>query len=140
MKDKVFIDTNILVYSQRSDDLEKRNISQELIQNSNFVISTQSFNEMCNVLSKKYKISANKIVEIIFVLSELAQEIFIVNKDTILNALKIHNDYKYSYYDSLIIASALECDCRCLFSEDMSDGQIIDGKLKIVNPFIRPQS
>jgi predicted nucleic acid-binding protein len=69
------------------------------------------------------------------VISELAQEIFIVNQNTIHSALKIHKSYQYSYYDSLIIASALERDCNYLFSEDMNGGQIIDNKLKTINPF-----
>jgi len=135
MKDKAFLDTNILIYSQRSDDLTKRSISQKLIQNGGFVVSTQSFNELCNVLIKKYKIDADRIFEIIYAISELAQEVFIINENTILNALKVHKNYKYGYYDSLIIASALECECRYLLSEDMNDRQIIDGKLTIINPY-----
>jgi predicted nucleic acid-binding protein len=135
MKDKAFLDTNILIYSQRSDDLAKRSISQKLIQNGGFTVSTQSFNELCNVLIKKYKIDADKIFEVIYVISELAQEVFIINENTIFNALKVHKKYKYSYYDSLIIASALECECSYLFSEDMNDRQIIDDRFTIINPF-----
>jgi len=46
--------------------------------------------------------------------------------------------YGFSYYDSLIIASALECECSVLFSEDMQHGQIIESTLKIVNtPSVR---
>jgi len=135
MKDKVFLDTNILIYSQRSDDLAKGSVSQKLIQNGEFAVSTQSFNELCNVLIKKHKIDADKIFEVIYVISELAQEVFIVNENTIQNALKVHKKYKYGYYDSLIIASALECECSRLLSEDMNDGQVIDGRLTIINPF-----
>jgi len=135
MKDKAFLDTNILIYSQRSDDLAKRSISQKLIQNGGFAVSTQSFNELCNVLIKKHKIDADEIFEIIYVILELAQKVFIVNENTILNALKVHKKYKYAYYDSLIIASALECECSRLLSEDMNDGQVIDGRLTIINPF-----
>jgi len=135
MKDKTFLDTNIIIYSQRSDDLAKKSISQKLIQNGGFAVSTQSFNELCNVLIRKYKIDADRIFEIIYVISELAQEVFIINENTILNALNVHKTYKYSYYDSLIIASSLECKCKYLFSEDMNDGQTIDGGLTIINPF-----
>jgi len=135
MRDKVFLDTNILIYSQRSDDSAKRSVSQTLIQNGGFAISTQSFNELCNVFIRKYKVDVSKIFEIIYVISELAQEVFIINENTILSALNVHKKYKFSYYDSLIIASALECDCRYLFSEDMNDGQIINDRLTILNPF-----
>jgi len=135
MREKAFLDTNILIYSQRSDDSNKRCISQTLIKNGGFAISTQSFNELCNVFIRKYNVDVSKIFEIIHVISELAQEVFIINENTILSALNVHKNYKFSYYDSLIIASALECDCHYLFSEDMNDGQIINDRLTILNPF-----
>ena len=47
----------------------------------------------------------------------------------------IRSKYKYSYYDSLIIATALESKCKILYSEDMHHGQIIENSLKIINPF-----
>jgi predicted nucleic acid-binding protein len=49
-------------------------------------------------------------------------------------ALEIHERYHYSYYDSLIVAAALEAGCTRLFTEDMQDGQRIDG-MTIRNPF-----
>ena len=54
---------------------------------------------------------------------------------TIQSALNIVDQYGFSYYDCLIISSALECKSTILYSEDMNDGQIIDKKLKIINPF-----
>jgi predicted nucleic acid-binding protein len=51
-------------------------------------------------------------------------------------ALMIAETYKYSYFDSLIIASALEHHCRTLYSEDLQHGQIIEGTLTIQNPFV----
>ncbi|KKU17073.1 MAG: Ribonucleoside-diphosphate reductase [Candidatus Woesebacteria bacterium GW2011_GWC2_45_9] len=58
-----------------------------------------------------------------------------VNKTTIKKSLQVKKIYHYSYWDSLIIASALESNCSILYTEDMHEGQVIDGKLKIVNPF-----
>ena len=52
------------------------------------------------------------------------------------SALRIHNEYKYSYYDSLMIASALESGCLYLFSEDMADGQVINSRVTIRNVFL----
>ncbi|MCL1941141.1 MAG: hypothetical protein FWG09_04290 [Synergistaceae bacterium] len=49
--------------------------------------------------------------------------------------LDIHEKYRYSYYDSLIIASALEHDCQYLLTEDMANGQVIEGQLTIQNIF-----
>ncbi len=47
----------------------------------------------------------------------------------------IREKYRYSYYDSLVISAALYANCTVLYSEDMQHGQIIENKLKIVNPF-----
>jgi predicted nucleic acid-binding protein len=43
----------------------------------------------------------------------------------------------YNYYDTLVIAAALEAGCATLYSEDLHDGQTIDGQLTIRNPFAR---
>jgi predicted nucleic acid-binding protein len=56
--------------------------------------------------------------------------------------LQVHNDalaiaerYGFRIFDSLMIASALRGECGILWSEDMRDGMVIDGRLRIVNPF-----
>jgi len=54
---------------------------------------------------------------------------------TIKTGWGIRKKYKLSYWDCIIIASALECGCSIMYSEDMQDGQIIEGKLRITNPF-----
>lgn len=58
-----------------------------------------------------------------------------VEESTIKKALQIKKDSKYSYWDSLIIASALENNCAILYTEDMQDGQVVDDNLIITNPF-----
>ena len=59
----------------------------------------------------------------------------LIERATIIQAFDIVKQYKYSYWDSLIIASALENNCSILFSEDMQHNQLIANKLKIINPF-----
>jgi len=59
----------------------------------------------------------------------------LLQKTSIDQALSIAQRYKYSYWDSLILSSALENRCKVLYTEDMQDGQTIDGKLNIENPF-----
>jgi predicted nucleic acid-binding protein len=44
--------------------------------------------------------------------------------------------YGFSYYDCLMLSSALDSNCNVIYTEDMNNGQIIDGILKIINPFI----
>lgn len=58
-----------------------------------------------------------------------------IDKDIIFKSFKIMNKYQYNYWDCLIISAALKCDATILYSEDMQHNQVIDGKLKIVNPF-----
>jgi predicted nucleic acid-binding protein len=62
-------------------------------------------------------------------------DLYINTEDTIINACQIAQRYGFSFYDSVIISAALECDCKVLYSEDMNIGQVIAKKLKIVNPF-----
>ena len=62
-------------------------------------------------------------------------EMTLISAKTIEKALNIFVVYKFSYWDSLIVASALESGCSILYTEDMQDGQVIEGRLKIVNPF-----
>jgi predicted nucleic acid-binding protein len=50
-------------------------------------------------------------------------------------SISLMEKYYHSYWDSLIIPSALESDCSILYTEDMQDGQVIDDRLRIVNPF-----
>ena len=61
------------------------------------------------------------------------------NKDQIVAATRLRGDYGFSFWDSFIVASAMDAKCDYLFSEDMQDGQIIDGILKIINPFKIPK-
>jgi predicted nucleic acid-binding protein len=60
----------------------------------------------------------------------------VIRKQDIKTAITIKQRYRYSYWDSLIIASALEANCSILYTEDMHNGQIIEKRLKILNPFI----
>lgn len=60
----------------------------------------------------------------------------VVQPSTIEHALHLAQAYRYSYYDSLILAASLEKTCHVLYSEDMQHQQVIEQQLTIVNPFI----
>jgi predicted nucleic acid-binding protein len=60
----------------------------------------------------------------------------LVDDNIIEQALFLHEKYLYSYFDSLMLSSALKADCSIIHSEDMQHGQIIENTLKIVNPFV----
>lgn len=55
---------------------------------------------------------------------------------TILRAIGVAQRYGFSWFDSLIVAAALECGCQTLYSEDLQHGQLLDTTLRVVNPFV----
>ena len=59
----------------------------------------------------------------------------VITIDSIKSAWKLKKQYNLSYWDSLIVASAMENNCDILYSEDMQDRQTLEDKLKIINPF-----
>ena len=136
MKDRVFLDTNILIYAYSNDEKQKQRIALELINkySQNIIISTQVINELTNVLFKKFKIDAPIIEESILELDNIFK-IKQFSLTTQIKAIHIKEKYKLQYYDSLIVSSALENNCTILYSEDMQNSQIIDNKLTITNPF-----
>ena len=133
MKDKVFIDTNILLYLL-SNDKAKKIVSKEILK-SNHNISTQVLNEFSNISLKKFNLSGFDTIEAIKKISEKTT-VFIFNEETIIDAINLKEKYKLQYYDSLILATALENGCTVLYSEDMQHDQIIENQLKIINPFL----
>ncbi len=134
MPDKAFIDTNIFIYYQRSDNPQKQSIAKNLLENNNCVASTQVISEISSILTKKYPTLEKEIQLFLQDITEFCETITI-SKSLIFKALKLHFKYKYSFFDSLIITTALEANCSILYSEDMQNGQIIENSLKIINPF-----
>jgi predicted nucleic acid-binding protein len=132
MNDKqVFIDTNILVYTYSEAELAKQQVARSISSNQNAWISTQVLQEFSNVLLKKFK---KPPVEIKATLTETS--VFTNTRQTIFKAVDLLEKYGFSFYDSLILASALESNCEILYSEDLSHNQLIEGKLRILNPFL----
>ena len=136
MADKVFVDTNILIYSYSEDEVEKQIVASKVLEDysETIIISNQVINELVNVLFKKFKLSSNDIENTILELDTFIQ-IVDFNITTQIKAVRIKEKYKLQYYDALIIATALENGCTILISEDMQHHQVIDNVLTIVNPF-----
>jgi len=131
----IFFDTNILVYAHTDIDPVKQSIAQELILNSEAFISTQVIQELSNTLHRKFKHSWKDIEKVVS--ESITNNTLHTNNDfTILQACRIAERYLFSFYDSLIIAAALESNCHVLYSEDLNPGQIIDSKITIANPFL----
>ena len=132
MKDKIFLDTNIVLYALDKDGV-KQQIAINLLK-SNPIISTQVLNEFSNICIKKLRITIEQVEKLVDVLSsDLNVKVFDVN--TIIQALSLKSKYNFQYYDSLIVATALENECNILYSEDMQDGFVVEQRLTIINPF-----
>lgn len=135
MNGSVFLDSNILVYAHTDLNARKQLIAQKLITDELSFISTQVIQELANTLRRKFSHAWKDIEKVIE--DSIQRNYLHINKEkTILKACRLADRYHYSFYDSLIIAAVLECDCSILYSEDLNNGQIIEKKLTIVNPFL----
>jgi predicted nucleic acid-binding protein len=134
-----FIDSNIWLYRfiinpRDADAIPKQQIATTITNYQNSLISTQVVNEVCSNLIRKAGFN-NAQIQIL--LEELAQgcEILPVSLETLQFAVKLRDRYLLSFWDSLIVASAVLADAKILYSEDMQDGLIVENTLQIVNPF-----
>ena len=137
MSERVFIDTNILIYSFLKNDEARHDMAVQFltgITGKEVFVSTQVMSEVYSALSKN-RIGHEAIADY---LSELEQELNIssIHLTSVRKALFIKKKYQYSYWDSLILASALENDCAVVCSEDMQRGQVIEQTMTIMNPFM----
>jgi predicted nucleic acid-binding protein len=136
---KIFFDTNILVYSYDNSDEAKHINAFNLISNSIFkesiVISSQVVNEFIVIMTTKVKhpITIDEAEKFITKF-KINFEIRETRMEDIEKAIGLHKNQKFSYWDSLIIAAAINAGAEILYSEDLQHGRIIN-KLKIINPF-----
>ena len=139
MKDKIFLDTNILIYQFSSDEFKKKiaiSILEDFFKSGNYVISYQVIQEFSNIAlgKKKSYFSPSELKNYINdILIPLCK--FFPSPEFYLESLNLKNKYKFSYYDSLIISAALEMKCKFLYSEDFQHNQKI-GSLRVLNPFL----
>ena len=136
MNAKIFVDTNILVYSV-ADDLHKRNIADNLLIDNEIVISPQVISEFVAVTLRKQILAQPKVIDYAKKFMQVFQ-VTVITSTTITSALDIMTKYQLAYWDSLILASALESSCTWLYTEDLQDGQRIENTLTIHNPFHQP--
>jgi len=135
MSDSVFLDTNIFVYLYSEDEPEKQSISLKIFDKVHCVTSTQVLNEFCSVCLRKLGMSANEVLKSVREIIENC-ELCYIDMTTIQNALLLQNKYRYTYYDCLVLSSAISNGCEYFYSEDMQHNQLIENKLKIINPFL----
>lgn len=134
-----FLDSNVFIYSLDPDDPAKRLTARRLIGDSltsgQGRISFQVIQETLNVITRKLRTTVRPddarqlLAEVLMPLCRVMPSQALYER-----ALDLHAEYRYSFYDSLIIAGALAGGCSRLFSEDLQAGQQIQG-LTIINPF-----
>lgn len=132
MPGKSFIDTNIVIYALGPVSTKAAFAAPLFVGNPS--ISTQVLSETANVASKRLALAVPEIRKLITFLEAMCR-VEIISSITIHTALDIRGRYGFSWYDSLIVATALEAGCNTLYSEDMQNNQEIEGCLRIVNPF-----
>lgn len=135
MSESAFIDTNIFVYAHfQEEGNSKCDAALALLENLPTVIcSTQILNEYYSAMLKN-KVAENLIQDNIEQIIEFS-DVAVVQINTLRLAHQLRLKYRFSYWDCLILASALEANCAVLYSEDMQHGQVINEAVRIVNPF-----
>lgn len=130
-----FLDSNIWIYAlANNQDINKRNIACQLVNAEGVIISTQVINEVCLNLIKKSSFSEQQIIQLIEAFYK-GSHIISFNRDILVNSSNLRSRYKFSFWDSLIVACALAAGASILYTEDMQDGLVVDSQLQIVNPF-----
>ncbi len=134
---KIFIDTNVLVYTLDSHDPEKqkkcRDILKLLAKGNRIVISTQVMQEFYVVATKKLGVDGLTAKDILH--SFLKFEIVIVSPELIDRAIDSQIINRLSFWDALIVSAAESACCDKVWTEDLNHGQIIQG-VKIENPLV----
>jgi predicted nucleic acid-binding protein len=134
MKDaRCFFDTNILLYLLSGDSDQATCV--EAIVSKGGIISVQVFNEFASVASRKLGMTYAEIRECLMTIHAVC-DVRPLTVETHLLGLDMAERYGFSFYDSLIVGSALLADCSTLYSEDMQHGQEIENRMVITNPFL----
>nr|VFK39357.1 MAG: Predicted nucleic acid-binding protein, contains PIN domain [Candidatus Kentron sp. TC]VFK56522.1 MAG: Predicted nucleic acid-binding protein, contains PIN domain [Candidatus Kentron sp. TC] len=133
---RCFLDTNIWLYAfiTGQDPRKTRKAKYLLATAREIVLSTQVINKMCVNLLRKAIFTEREIRELIedpydaYLVVELDRAIH-------LKASELRERAQFSFWDSTIVANALLSGAPILYSEDMQDGYVVEGKTTIVNPF-----
>ena len=131
-----FLDTNVLLYASLQPD--PRSEAARALLARRGTISVQVLNEFANVASRKLCRSWPEIRRSLAAIRVLCAPPLPLTLATHEVGIAIAERTGYQLYDALIIAAALEAGCDTLFSEDLHEGHLIDGRLTIRNPFSGP--
>lgn len=139
MSVETFLDTNVLLYHLDDSDARKHRIAYRLVRQalarSDTVISFQVVQECLNVALRKARVPLSHAeARDYFRLVLVPLWRIMPSSEIYLRGIDVQERYGFGFYDSLIVAAAIDAGCRRLYSEDLQHGQRIDG-LTIENPF-----
>jgi predicted nucleic acid-binding protein len=127
-----FFDTSVLLYLL-SDDTVKADRVETLL-GARGVISAQVLNEFAVVALRKLKMPLHEVREILDTIRALCT-VEPITVDAHDRGLGVFERYRFSFYDSILVATALISGAKTLYSEDLQHGQVIDKQLRVTNPF-----
>ncbi len=130
---RIMADSNVVLYAFAKNEDVRKHAAIEILA-AKPCISVQVVSEVLSVLYRKFSFNHEQAQEVCNVLTTSLQ-VFPVGVAEIAAALTIKSKTGYSYWDSLIIATALQNRCDFLYTEDLHHEQKIDDKLTIINPF-----
>jgi predicted nucleic acid-binding protein len=140
MTDSSFVDTNILLYACNqgvgNKQLKAAELLRRLWQTQTGVVSTQVLQEFFYNATRKLSLPLNVPAARAVVETYSVWQRFPITPTTVLQAIDLHTTLHFLFWDSLIIAAALESNCTMLYTEDLHHGQVIDDRLTIINPFL----
>lgn len=127
-----FFDTSVLLYLL-SAETDKADRAEQLLGQPG-VISVQVLNEFTAVAIRKLRLSFAEVREVLGTVRTLCvtHPLTVEHHD---RATEVAERYGFSFYDSVIVASALLAGCKTLYSEDLQHRQVIEKQLTVVNPF-----
>jgi predicted nucleic acid-binding protein len=129
------VDTNIFVYSLLPKQApEKHAVSVNLLKKFDLALSSQVANELGAALRSKHAIRDDELLRILEDIYLRYEVIDLISED-IFSAFELRKQYNFSYWDSLIVATALRSDAERLYTEDMQHGLLVNGQMTIWNPF-----
>jgi predicted nucleic acid-binding protein len=140
MRDKIFVDTNILVYAHDLSDGDRHAKASAIIEGlweeETGVISTQVLQEFYVTVTRKIKSPLKPAAAREIILNYLSWSLQINDLETTIRASEIEEKNNLSFWDALIIAAALRLQAKKIITEDLNHGQIIEGIL-VENPFLK---
>lgn len=139
MSDRVFVDTNIILYAKDARDARKQSIADRLISGAitdgTLVVSAQVLNEFYVNVTQKLKPGLSREDARTVCRSIATVSCEPITSETISTAWSVQDRFGLSWWDSLVVAAAVLSGCARLVSEDLQNGLMVDG-LRVVDPFV----